>query len=171
MRDLVHASPLSALYEEHHLWLRQWLRRRLGCAENAADLAQDTFVRLISKPCIFENALNARAFLSKVAKGLCIDLWRRQQIERAWLDTLATHPELEAPSSETHAIMIEALVRVDAMLRELPEKVATAFLLAQIEGLTYREIALKLQVSERMIKKYMAQAMLHCALLDAEYFM
>lgn len=37
-----------------------------------------------------------------------------------------------------------------------------AFLLAHLEGYTYLEIAARLKVSERMVKKYMAQAMLHC---------
>lgn len=162
-------SSVDNLYREHQPWLRQWLRRKVGCAETAADLAQDTFLRIITKPYFFESALNARAFLSKVANGLCIDLWRRQQIEQAWLETLACRPQLEVPSPEVQLLMIEALCRVDAMLCNLPEKVATAFLLAQVEGLTYREIALQLGVSERMIKKYMAQAMLHCALIDADY--
>ncbi|MDU5679729.1 sigma factor, partial [Pseudomonas aeruginosa] len=36
-------DAVSHLYQDHHGWLQGWLRRRLGCAENAADLAQDTF--------------------------------------------------------------------------------------------------------------------------------
>ncbi|WP_049298462.1 sigma factor, partial [Pseudomonas aeruginosa] len=38
-------DAVSHLYQDHHGWLQGWLRRRLGCAENAADLAQDTFAR------------------------------------------------------------------------------------------------------------------------------
>lgn len=167
--DTSDATTVSALYKEHHPWLRQWLRRQLGCSEVAADLAQETFVRLISRPRLLDSNPGVKAFLSTIAKGLCIDLWRRQEIERAWLDALAMHPELEASSPETRLLMLEALTRVDAMLRSLPEKVATAFMLSQLEGLTYREIAQRLDVSERMVKKYMAQAMLQCALIDAEY--
>lgn len=168
--DTSDASVLSALYEEHHPWLRQWLRRKLGCSEIAADLAQETFVRLLTRPRMLDSNPGVKAFLSTIAKGLCIDLWRRQEIERAWLDALAAHPEVKVASPENHLLMIEALARVDAMLRRLPEKVATAFLLSQLEGLTYREIAERLGVSDRMVKKYMAQAMLQCALIDADYF-
>ena len=39
--------------------------------------------------------------------------------------------------------------------------------MAQVDGMPYREIAVELGVSERMIKKYMAQAMLECALIEA----
>ena len=49
---------------------------------------------------------------------------------------------------------------------EVPEKVRRAFLMAQLQGMPYREIAGTLGVSERMIKKYMAQAMLACLALE-----
>ena len=52
------------------------------------------------------------------------------------------------------------------MLRTLPAKARTAFLLAQVHGLTYREIAGQIAVSERTVKKYMAQAMYQCLLLE-----
>lgn len=48
----------------------------------------------------------------------------------------------------------------------LPERVRRAFLLAQLDGLTYRQIGVELGVSERMVKKYMARAMLHCLNLE-----
>ncbi|MBV8624203.1 MAG: RNA polymerase subunit sigma, partial [Herbaspirillum sp.] len=35
---------IEALYCDHHSWLQGWLRRRLGNSEQAADLAQDTFL-------------------------------------------------------------------------------------------------------------------------------
>ena len=60
--------------------------------------------------------------------------------------------------------MVEALLRIDAMLDGLRDKVREAFLLAQLDGLGYREIGARLGVSERMVKKYMAQAMLACVL-------
>ena len=114
-----------------------------------------------------EGAPQARQYLRTMANGLCIDLWRRREVEQAWLDALAAHPEAVAPSAEERAIVIETLCGIDAMLRQLPEKVATAFVLSQLHGLRYREIAVQLQVSERMVKKYMARAMLHCVLLQA----
>ncbi|KAG1297937.1 hypothetical protein G6F57_023406 [Rhizopus arrhizus] len=57
---------------------------------------------------------------------------------------------------------MDALCELDALLNQLNPKARTAFLLAHLEGLTYIEIAEQLQVSERMVKKYMAQAMLQC---------
>ena len=65
-------------------------------------------------------------------------------------------------------MIIETLLEIDAMLDKLPVKVRQAFLLAQIDGLTYQEIGKIIGVSERMVKKYMATAMMHCMLLKRQ---
>ena len=48
--DLPVQQDLHALYSDHHGWLLGWLRRRLGNAADAADLAHDAFLRLIVRP-------------------------------------------------------------------------------------------------------------------------
>lgn len=159
---------IEDLYINHHGWLKSWLHRRLGNTADAADLAQDAFVRLLKRPVRLENPPAARVYLRAMANGMCIDLWRRREVEQAWLDALGAHPEMVEPSAEDRAIVIEALLKVSSMLEQLPEKVATAFVLSQLHGMRYAEIAERLQVSERMVKKYMARAMLNCVLLEAE---
>lgn len=158
-------QSLQQFYREHSSWLNGWLRRRLGCAENAADLAQDTFLRVLSKERELPALREPRAYLSTIAHSLLVNHWRRQAIERAYLEALALQPEQHALSPEAAELIIETLLAIDAMLLRLPSKVREAFLLSQLDGLTYAAIALRLQVSERMVKKYMAQAMLQCLLL------
>jgi len=158
---LAQPDSVHALYSDHHSWLLRWLRSRLGCAHHAADLAHDTFVRVIERrdP---EQVREPRAILTTIAKGLLVNHWRRQDIERAYLAALAARGQSLVCSPEQISLVIEALVAVDAMLSTLPDKPRRAFLLAQLDGLTYREIAEELSVSERMVKKYMAATMLHC---------
>jgi RNA polymerase sigma factor (sigma-70 family) len=158
-------APFETLYLAHHGWLQRWLRQRTGCGQEAADLAQDTFLRLLSKERDLAPVREPRAYLTRVAHGLLVNQWRRRAIERAYLEALATQPPATIPSPEARALVIATLLEIDALLRTLPYKVRTAFLLAQLDGLGYREIAERLDVSERMVKKYMAQAMLHCLTL------
>jgi len=165
--DYVFAPHLGRLYHDHHAWLRSWLQRRLGNAGDAADLAHDAFLRLLVKPKHFGSAPEARVYLRSMANGLCIDLWRHREVEQAWLDTLAARPDALEPSPEHRAIVIETLCEIGTMLAVLPEKTATAFMLAQVHGMAYKDISVELGVSERTIKKYMAQAMLQCALIEA----
>lgn len=157
-------ASIDAIYREHHGWLLGWFRRRLGGASCAADLAHDTFVRLmVSRDAQMLN--EPRAFLRTLAHGVVVNHWRRQDIERAWLEAVAVLPEPLAPSPEERLLALETLCRIDAMLDRLNPKARTAFLLAQLDGLGYAEIAAQLKVSQRMVKKYMAQAMLQCLLL------
>lgn len=157
-------SPPSVgtLYTDHHAWLRTWLQRRLGNAADAADLAHDAFLRLILKPAPngFNSQVEARAYLRAMAQGMCINLWRRREIEQAWLDTLAAQPEAFAPSAERQAIVLEALQEIAALLLDLPPKAAQAFLMSTVCGMTAAEVSGELGVSTRMVRKYVAQAML-----------
>lgn len=53
------------LYREHHGWLHRLLQHRLGCAETAADLAHDAFLRLLLRPRRFASSGEARAYLNR----------------------------------------------------------------------------------------------------------
>lgn len=159
--------PLESLYSEHHGWLYAILYRRLGNTADAADLAHDAFVRLLVKPRSFDGMRGARAYLGSVARGLCVDLWRRRDIEQAWLDTLASQPEGTVPSAEQQVIVLQALSDVDAMLRRLPENVASAFIKTMVHGMTGKEVAAQLNVSERTVRSYLSHAMLECIMLEA----
>lgn len=164
----VDSSCVQTLYTSHHRWLHELLRRRLNNAFDAADLAHDTFIRVLKRPQVFSGETHERSYLATIARGLCIDHWRRRQLEQAWLDTLAAQPQAVQPSPEQRAIIVETLYEVDAMLQRLPRKVRDAFVLAQLHGLPYRDIADQIGVGERMVKKYLAQALMHCAMLEAE---
>lgn len=161
---------VSALYIDHHRWLQAWLRRKLGNAFDAADLAQDTFMRLLNAPLAEagEGGLREpRAYLATVARRLLINHLRRQSLEQAYLAALAALPEPQAPSPEQQLLILQALQEIDAMLDGLPPKVRAVFILSQVEGLTYAAIAQELQIGLRSVKRYMAQAMTECILLAA----
>ncbi|MFT7723187.1 MAG: sigma-70 family RNA polymerase sigma factor [Roseateles sp.] len=154
-------AQVDAWYADHHGWLQGWLRRRLGDSFGAADLAHDTFVRLLAKealPAIREP----RALLTTIAHGLLLNQRRHQRIEAAYLEALALQPEPLAPSPEERALLIEALVELDRRLDGLPTPVRQAFLLSQLDGLPQAEIAAQLGLSVPTVKRYVARALMQC---------
>jgi RNA polymerase sigma factor (sigma-70 family) len=171
---IVTASRLDAttaiedLYSSHHHWLLGWLRKKLGNVSDAADLSHDTFERILSRADA-ASIREPKAYLTTIANRIVINHWRRLELERAYLEYLAHEGEALAVSPEEQALFMAALCEIDAILDKLNPKARSAFLLAQLDGLTYNEIALKLAVSERMVKKYMAQAMLHCLQADIQF--
>lgn len=160
------ARQIHILYTNHHSWLYNWLRRKLGNACDAADLAHDTFLRVIVRQISAHPGEEPRALLTHIAKGLVIDHWRRQDVERAYLEALAHLPGTEAPSPETQLLILEALCRIEAMLRRLPARTRNIFLLAQLDGLTYRQIADQTGFSLITIKRHMRTAFVACLTLD-----
>ncbi|QLF93497.1 sigma-70 family RNA polymerase sigma factor [Pseudomonas sp. ABC1] len=162
-------AQLDALYREHHRWLNGWLRQRLGDREQAADISHDTFVRLIAGTLV-QPLREPRSFLATVAKRVMVDHLRRRSLEQAYLEAVALEPELAACSPEERLLMLETLLQLDAMLDGLGPKVRQAFLLAQLDGLGYAEIARRLGVSVSSVTKYMAKATEQCLLfaLDAQ---
>lgn len=160
-------TALHTLYRDHHGWLRGWLRQRLNNSADAADLAQDTFVRVLVARSAAQ-VTEPRRYLSTIARGLVIDLYRRRSLERAYLEAVAALPIPEQPSLEEQALLFEALLELDRLLDGLGAKVKQAFLFSQLDGLTYPQIAERLGVSLRTVNNYMAKAMEHCCLMLLE---
>ncbi|MEK8028314.1 sigma-70 family RNA polymerase sigma factor [Pseudaquabacterium rugosum] len=149
------------LYRDHQGWLLAWLRRRLGCGHRAADLAQDTWLRLIVSGRLPEPA-QARAFLLQIARALVIDGHRRQVLEQAWLQHLAVQPEALALSAEQQAVLLQSLRLIDRALQALPPRCRDTFLLSRLEGLSYREIAGRQGCAPATVRADMLRALQAC---------
>ncbi len=161
-----HTATVQHIYEQHHSWLHGWLKGKLHNACDAADVAQDTFVRILSGRHAAQ-ILEPRDYLATIARGLVIDRYRRHAIEQAYAQTLAERPQATAISEEDRAIIIETLVAVDKALAGIGERARTIFILSHIDGLTYQQIADQLQVSLTTVKKHMIRALTECALIMA----
>lgn len=147
----------ESLYGTHHGWLKSWLTRKLQSAFDADDIAQDTFLRVMVSETL-STIRDPRSFLCTIAKRVMVDLFRRNALEKAYLEMLALMPEGGAPSPEERESQLETLQLLDSMLDGLNGKTREAFLLSQLDGLTYSEIAHKLGVSISSVKKYVAKA-------------
>ena len=157
-------AAVEILYRDHHGWLQAWLRQRLSCMDDAADLAQDVFTRLLGRPAqtLAPGVLREpRAYLTTVAHGLLVDFWRRGALERAYLEDLARQPEALQPSPEERLAAVQMLQAVDALLQGLTPKTRAAWLMSRLDGLAHAEIAAQLQVSVPRVRQYLANAMRH----------
>lgn len=160
--DTVDDARFSDFYTDHQPWLTGWLARRMGSRPDAADLSQDTFVSVWTSSRSLADIREPRAYLATIARRILINFRRRQSLEQAYLDALAQLPEATDISPEQRWMLLQTLQQIDDALAGLPLRVREAFLLSQLEGLTYADIAQRFGSSERTIKRYMAQAMTRC---------
>lgn len=157
-------SVLHQLYSDHNSWLKGWLRVRLGNAADASDLAQDTFLRVMTAR---HDApiREPQGYLSAIARSLLIDKSRRRTIEQAYLYALAQRPEPVEVSPEIRLSIIEMLVAIDSLLDELGTRTREIFLAVQLEGLSYVATAERFGVSVTTVKNHLIRAMTRCLLL------
>lgn len=157
-------QAVEAYYEE----LRQFVRKRTGSLSMAEDVVQEAWIRANSSSVPMPD--NPRAYLYRMAGNLAVDQLRRQQsqllkpsenevddTENILFDVLcpAPSPEEIAVSQREFAVLHEAV-------RELPDKCREVFLLYRGHGLTMREIAKRLAISDKTVEKHIARAMVHC---------
>lgn len=144
---------LSTLFRRYNGDVTKALRRRGLSSEAAADIAQETFLRVLAAgPRAGGDSRavddNPRAYLLRVARNLSIDLGRRESRSPfigAAIDLLEA-PD-EAPSQETRLSDLQKLSAVAAALDELPERTRRAFEMHRLGERTVAEIAEELGLS------------------------
>lgn len=134
------------------------MRRHAGSHHGAEDVASEAFLQLAQHRDL-DQVREPRALLTTIARRVLFEAWRRRDLEQAYLETLAHLPQPVYPSPEDRALVMEALLAVDAALDALPEKVRRAFLHSQLDAMTYAEIGTLLGVSASMVRQYMTRAL------------
>lgn len=157
-------SQISQLYKQHHCWLHNWLKGKMACPDNAADLAQDTFVKIIKSRDALLSMREPRAYLATTAKRLLIDKSRRELLEKTYLAELTLASSLceGHPSVEQTWLAIEALEEMSKILEQMPAKCQQAFLFYYLDGLSQSEIATQLGVTNRTVRSYLVNVLVHC---------
>jgi RNA polymerase sigma-70 factor (ECF subfamily) len=154
-------QQIDTLYSEHHGWLAKWLSHKLNCRNLGADLAHDTFLRVLTAR-LPQDLREPRAYLTTIAKGLLNTHLRRRKLEQAYLEALLTLPEPVQPSPEERLAVLETLAEIDGILDRLPAKAKQVFLLAQLDGLSYADICALLNLSLSTVKRHMVLAFQRC---------
>ena len=160
---------IASLVTEHSIALEKYLARKLDNREEAAELAQEAYMRLhrLEQP---EELDNARAFLFQVATNLALDQLRRRQLHFKFLRSEKSlfqdgePTDLNAAGASPEQILgaRERLRAIEKAIDELPFKVKQAFLLHRQSGMPYSAIAEQMQVSVSSVEKYILQALTHC---------
>ncbi|MBJ9984199.1 sigma-70 family RNA polymerase sigma factor [Acinetobacter sp. S40] len=152
---------IDGLYREHKPWLYAWLCKKMGSHCDAADLTQDTFVKIMTRYADYYY-YEPRALLTTIAKSLMFNLYRRKRVEQAYLSVLAeTYPE-HSISLEEQILWIETLCELCDIIEALPERQKQVFMLSQLQSLNYVQISEQLNISISTIKRDLTCAMAAC---------
>jgi len=153
-------ADIEQLFRDHNAALLRFVAARLGSEQEAKEVAQEAYVRLLrlDHP---EAISYLRAFLFKTAANLTLDRLRARgrrpptrSLHDMELAVFHLSPERQLEGRQSVVILNKALA-------ELPEKCRQAFLLHRLQGLSRSEISARLGIGERMVRLHLARALEH----------
>jgi RNA polymerase sigma factor (sigma-70 family) len=155
---------IERLFTTHRGALRALFYRRTRDSADATDLAQEVYARMlrIKDPGAIRDM---EAYLFTVANNLAHEHAtheRRRGTAVDIEDVTVAESLAELPSFEAQIDLERQTQRLREVLRQLPPRWHAAVLLQYTHGLSHQEIADRLGVSARMVKKYLAQALGRC---------
>ncbi|MFC4313751.1 RNA polymerase sigma factor [Steroidobacter flavus] len=152
---------MAEAFSDHAPEVRRFLNGRLHCPETAADITQETYLRLISTAPL-KPVENLRAFIFRIARNLAIDHVRgraRQSVFEQGLENLYAVTG-ESPAQLDDALAArDDLERIQRSVEELAPLTRRVFELCRYEGLAHKEVAEQLGVSVSTVEKHMAAAL------------
>jgi RNA polymerase sigma factor (sigma-70 family) len=156
------AALIERLFREHKEALIRFLALRLRSQQEAKEVAQEAYVRLLKldQP----GAVSfLRAFLFKTAANLAVDRIRHEQTARHAAREIKFLEEFtRQPTPEQFASDAEQIRLLEKLIDELPPKCRRAFLLHKVQGLDFKEIAAQMGLGERMVRTYVVRAVVYC---------
>jgi RNA polymerase sigma factor (sigma-70 family) len=157
--------------ERYHRELLNFLSRQVNDRDTAADLAQESFVRVLSAQTSGQAVWDMRALLYRTARNLVIDQHRRASHRQH--EDIHALDEPDQPLAPRHlqpeevlAYEQQARALVHA-IEALPPRCREAFVLNRFEGLSHQEVAERMGISKNMVAQHVGRGILSCqACLD-----
>lgn len=140
--------------------LMLYLRRSGRSKADLDDLVQDVYVR-VCEAAQKQIPSPVKPFVFAIARNLLIDRVRREQVVsiEAVEDLDALHLAMDAPGPDQSVMAREELRRVQAALDCLPPRSRQAVILRKVEGLSWREIAARMGITEKTVNHHLTDAM------------
>ena len=143
------------IYNNHFDNLRRYLYYRSGDQDLSADIAQNVFMKIWKKK-IDVSKGNIKSLLFKMGTDEFISNYRRSKIERDYVNSQDFKLVHETNDQNDFPEMKQ---KFEKALMTLTDKQRVALLMNKMEGLTYKEIAESLNLSQKAIEKRISKAL------------
>lgn len=159
--DALGAGVVEQLFREHNEALIRFLSTRLRSYQEAREVAQEAYVRLLS---LHEPGAVSylRAFLYKTAANLATDRLRRDDVHRRATRLPLFNEFNDALSPERRVTGAQEIQQLERLLRDLPPKCRRAFVLNRLYDMDFAAVAREMGLKERMVRIYVKRALLYC---------
>lgn len=150
--------------QPHEFKLRAWLQAQFPSLGDTDDVIQESYMRVIrareSHP-----IENPKSYLFATARHVALDIFRRKQVVK--FEDVGDFERLavleERPQASEVASREEELQILREAMEALPTRCRQVFTLRKLYGLTHREIAARLRISEKTVEEQVNRATRRCA--------
>ncbi|KAF1017076.1 MAG: putative RNA polymerase sigma factor FecI [Stenotrophomonas maltophilia] len=154
----------ARIFTEHGATLRGFFIRR-GAREDAEDLVQETYLRMLrAREARGEAIANPEAYLYTVALNLAREQAVRQQQVTLQNDDIEAFSNLlrSADAAEDDAVRLQRQRRLQELLVGLPDRTRAVLVMQYRDSMSYLQIAERIGISTHMVKKHVVNGLAAC---------
>lgn len=156
---MLDCEQFKFLFDKHFDALRNYIYYRISDEDMATDYAQDVFLKLWEKRKQWYDTEHLKSLLYKMAADLIVSHYRKGQTKVQFDQYLKVQSDEIHETPESVLQYAELKKQIASALSTMNEGQRVAFLMNRDEGLTYREIAERLDISEKTVEKRMSNAL------------
>lgn len=150
-------KAFEALFRSYYPYLCLYATRLLKDTQMAEETVQDLFARLWEKRSQTVIETSVKNYLFRSVKNQCLNYIKHNQIKLLYAQKVLAEGEIS--NSEEYESEIELIQKIEKSIESLPDKRREIFRLNRLEGLKYREIAEKLNISVKTVEAQMGLAL------------
>lgn len=149
------------IFKTNNHLLRIYAERIVVDKEEAKDMVNDVFLKLMENENNTHITKSLQAYLYKSVYNTCLNCLKNKQITNKYFQDMDTSTLDIQCSKNPLSLLIseETLTHIENAIESLPPKCKKVFLLAKMDGLSYREIAEQLKISVNSVNKQITKAL------------
>lgn len=151
-------KDFEEVFYTYHADLCFFAHKMLGDEEDAKNIVQEVFIEIWEKRNSFEITQSIKAYLYRSVNNRCLNHLKHLTVRKKHAEySLRMAEETESPTDHLEYRELEA--DVSDALNSLPEQCRKVFLMSRMENLKYKEIAEKLDISQKTVEVHMGKAL------------
>lgn len=147
-------ADTEQLFATHRQGVVRYLTRAVGHADAALDLAQDVFVRVAQAERLPDGDSAQKSWVFTIARNLAIDHHRRRAVREPGGGSSTLRDPARAETAHDAAVVNQALSTLDDLARDV-------FVMREVAGLSYSEIATACGLTSDAVRSRIHRARLH----------
>ena len=151
----------KTLFEQHYSPLCNFAYRIINDLDKSEDIVQDVFVKIWNEKNLLDAKMNVQSYIYTMVKNRALEVARRENIGQK-INRHLEYLQKDTFSEQVDDEEIEKLRLLEQIyvsIRQLPPKCADVFILSKVNGLTYTQIADRMNISVKTVENQMGKAL------------